>query len=214
MDLDGIRNRLQASVRAREERLTIPPCDIEFVSVEQFGNRGPYIRAALNEHHVLLSRTVARRRVAELQRKARNQSGEIGRNLREHALGALGELFASIVSGIPWHAGVNDYKRKPDLGLYDVRTRKGHDSYIIVREGDPDDRGVIAVTIDGSGARCYGLRAYGELKRGEWYGDRSKDGNMKPCFWVPKGEFVLPDSWIERIKEGDDERDKGSAVPV
>lgn len=126
--------------------------------------------------------------------------------LRNHTLGALGELVVARYLGIPWSESVDTFTRELDVGRFEVRTRSTPEAELIIRPRDPDARVyVLVVPEPDSPASWYllrrerrwpaawrvaGWKVARDGKRQEWQRD---PGGRLPAFFVPQTALRFPD---------------------
>lgn len=120
--------------------------------------------------------------------KALDQAGRLAANVT----GAGGELAFARLTGLPWRCDADRAYGKPDVGGYQVRTRRpSTDLALIVHERDQDTPVVLMVG-DLPTYRLVGWLPRGLLgMRAEWW---RNPGDRRPAWFVPQDALVSPGS--------------------
>lgn len=140
--------------------------------------------------HVALDRHVSavKKKLKDSVNKKRNWLDDF----RFHVMGAVGELAASKVLGIPFSGSVDTFKEQPDLQDVEIRFRSNAEWQLILRDNDSDTaRYVLARGLPPGAIEIVGWMYGKDGKRPEF---KANHGNYREAYFVP-------DSMLRDIKE-------------
>jgi hypothetical protein len=147
------------------------------------GARGAaHIRVQLTEADAAWADAVGAERHEEAERQGRRADWTEGDELRNHMLGARGELAYHRWRGIPWTAPVNTYKAADAEGVVQVRTTAYE--YYKVKASDPDHH--IVVFVDACHRpRTFEFVGWLYIREAKLIGrEEDPGGRGRPCFRV------------------------------
>lgn len=112
--------------------------------------------------------------------------GPIEDGIRNHVLGAVGELAVAKALNVFWGGSVNTFKLAGDVGRIEVRHTARHENRLLVREQDPDARAFVLVTGYPPELVVRGWIWGADAKVDRW---AENPGDRGRCYFVPQGEL-------------------------
>lgn len=137
-------------------------------------------------------------RVGEKRQQAaldKNRPSAHGYNESEplvvHIQGAAAELGVSLVTGLEWHAFLEDLggeKKPPDVGEdIQVRSTEYATGHLLCHPGDSEEDRFILVHVQGRSLNIIGWLSGLEAKNPKYWGDRAR--NKRPAYWIPQRDL-------------------------
>ena len=126
------------------------------------------------------------RRAMAIQNKSPNAGGKPNRDrqLMVDIDGAGGEAAFAKYFNLNWPAGVNTYKKLPDiLPDFEIKTTPHADGHLIVEDGDPPDRRYVLVCGTMPDYVLVGWMGGADVKQPKYLRLHERCG---PTFWVPQ----------------------------
>jgi hypothetical protein len=142
----------------------------------------------LNEHELDLAGGVGvRRQVSALAAGRKDRHGmkpEDG--WKVHVEGACGELAVAKYLGKYWDGSVDTFRRLPDLGNVEIRTRSKHYYELIIRRDDDPEKFYVLVTGIAPRYRVRGWIKGADARNSDWL---RSHGNREEAWFVPTSQL-------------------------
>jgi hypothetical protein len=156
------------------------------------------MKITLADHELRMAATVGLHR--QLSALARGLEDKHGADPEEgwgyHIEGSCGELAVAKSVGRYWDGSVDTFRRIPDLGHVEIRTRSKHCYELIVRKDDDPEKIFIHVTGRAPHFWIRGWMKGADAQRDEWW---QNHGDREWAWFVPNNE--LHTNWSRRTDD-------------
>lgn len=140
----------------------------------------------LDAPEVAVGRVVGQMRFDQAVAEKR-RDGFRSHSVENHVLGALGEMAFAKGFGVYWDFSCGTFKRRRDVCGCEIRTRRGDDKPLVIRETDnaTDLFALVCYREKSDDFRIAGFAIARDVQKPEWWNDKGPI----PAFYLPQSEL-------------------------